>query len=75
VTFETAQSDWKLTVSDNGVGRLPGKDPEASTGLGAALVAALAKQLKAQVSEDSSSKGLTVEVTRSTFQSYLPVAA
>ena len=75
VTFETAQSDWKLTVSDNGAGRLPGTDAEASTGLGAALVAALAKQLKAQVSEHSSAKGLTVEVTRSTFQSYLPVAA
>ena len=75
VTFETAQSDWKLTVSDNGVGRLPLKDAEPSTGLGAALVAALAKQLKAQVSEDPSSKGLTVEVTRSTFQSHLPVAA
>ena len=75
VTFETAQSDWKLTVSDNGVGRQPREDSDASTGLGAALISALAKQLKAQISEESSARGLTVEVTRSTFQSHLPVAA
>ena len=75
VTFETAQSDWKLSVSDNGIGRQPRKDAEASTGLGTALVGALAKQLRAQISEDSSSRGLTVEVARSTFQSSLPVAA
>ena len=75
ITFETAQSDWKLTVSDNGVGRQPAAELDASTGLGAVLIGALAKQLKAQISEQSSSKGLIVEVTRSTFQSYLPAAA
>jgi len=35
----------------------------------------LAKQLNAQISEPSAPKGLTVEVTRSTFESLLPVAA
>ena len=75
VTFEMAKSDWKLTVSDNGVGRLPSEGPVTSTGLGTALIGALAKQLDAQVSEISSPKGLTVAVTRSTFESRLPVAA
>ena len=75
VTFEMAQSDWKLSVSDNGVGRQPRKNADPATGLGTALVGALAKQLKAQINEDSSAKGLTVEVVRSTFQSYLPAAA
>jgi len=75
VTFEMAKSDWKLTVSDNGVGRLPNEDSGSSTGLGTALIAALARQLNAQISETSSSKGLTVDVTRSTFESHLPVAA
>jgi chemotaxis protein methyltransferase CheR len=75
VTFEKAKSDWKLTVSDNGVGRSDSEDSPESTGLGTALVGALAKQLDAQIMETSSRKGLTVGVTRSTFESRLPVAA
>jgi chemotaxis protein methyltransferase CheR len=53
VTFETAGGDWKLTVSDNGVGRRPAPEEPPSTGLGATLIAALAKQLGAVVSEVS----------------------
>jgi chemotaxis protein methyltransferase CheR len=75
VTFEKARSDWKLTVSDNGVGRSPREGSKASTGLGTALIGALAKQLNAQIIEASTAKGLTVSVTRSTFESLLPVAA
>jgi PAS domain S-box-containing protein len=75
VTFEKARSDWKLTVADNGVGRLHNEKLETSTGLGTALIAALAKQLRAQIAETSSSDGLSVAVTRSTFESHLPVAA
>jgi chemotaxis protein methyltransferase CheR len=75
VTFEMAKSDWKLTVADNGVGRKGQGEPNSSTGLGTALIGALAKQLNAQITETSTPKGLTVEVTRSTFESFLPVAA
>jgi two-component sensor histidine kinase len=73
VTFEVAKSDWKLTVADNGAGR-ESNEAEASTGLGAVLIAALAKQLQALVSETSSAKGLAVSVTRATFESRLPRA-
>jgi len=41
-------------VADNGIGRRETDEPIASTGLETALVAALAKQLNAQVSETSS---------------------
>jgi len=75
VTFEIAKSDWKLTVADNGVGRTAKEEPITSTGLGTALIGALAKQLNAQISETSTPKGLSVEVTRATFESLLPVAA
>ena len=75
VTFEMAKSDWKLAVADNGVGRTGKEELKASTGLGTALIGALAKQLNAQITETSSPKGLTVEVTRSTFESVLSVAA
>jgi chemotaxis protein methyltransferase CheR len=51
VTFEMAKSDWKLTVADNGVGRLHNGGMETSTGLGTALIGALAKQLQAQIAE------------------------
>jgi chemotaxis protein methyltransferase CheR len=75
VTFEMAKSDWKLTVADNGSGRRETDEPSASTGLGTALVAALAKQLKAQVAEVSSKEGMTVAVTKATFESRLPRVA
>jgi chemotaxis protein methyltransferase CheR len=75
VTFEMAKSDWKLTVADNGAGRNTKDELKTSTGLGTALIGALAKQLKAQITETSSTEGLIVAVTRSTFESHLPVAA
>ena len=46
-----AKSDWKLTVADNGLGRSGEEDSKTSAGLGTALVGALAKQLKAQVTQ------------------------
>lgn len=75
VTFEKAGADWKLTVSDNGVGRRQPQEPATSTGLGTALIGALAKQLDALVSEPPVKKGLTVEVTRATFESRFARAA
>jgi chemotaxis protein methyltransferase CheR len=75
VTFEMAKADWKLTVADNGAGRNDKEELKTSTGLGTALIGALAKQLNAQLTETSSVQGLTVAVTRSTFDSHLPVAA
>ena len=75
VTFEKDGSDWKLTVSDNGAGRRQSQEAANSTGLGTVLVAALAKQLDAVVTEPTTKKGLTVEVTRATFVSRLPRAA
>ncbi len=75
VTFEMERSDWKLTVSDNGTGRDPAKADKPRSGLGTALISALAQQLEAQISEVSTDKGLTVEVTRATFVSHLSQAA
>lgn len=75
VTFEKAQSDWKLTVADNGSGKRHVETPKSSSGLGTVLITALAKQLDAQISESSTAKGVTVEVTRATFVSKLPRAA
>jgi chemotaxis protein methyltransferase CheR len=75
VSFEMAKEDWKLSVADNGAGRGQATARSESTGLGTALVAALAKQLRAEVAETSSSAGMAITVTRATFESRLPVAA
>jgi PAS domain S-box-containing protein len=75
VTFELAKSDWKLTVADNGVGRRKSEEEDASGGLGTVLVAALAKQLEARVSETTSKKGMAVAVAKATFKSRLARAA
>ena len=74
VGFEFGRSDWRLTVSDNGVGR--GSDAGTdSGGLGTAIIAALAKQLDARISEVSDANGLRIEVAHVTFSSTLPLAA
>ena len=74
VTFEADLQDWKLTVSDNGCGRAAATQAR-SGGLGTVIVGALAKQLEAQIEERSGPDGLSVEVTRATFSSRLPIAA
>lgn len=74
ITFRFDGPDWKLTVSDNGDGRSTAA-PSASQGLGTAIVAALTKQLKAQLQEIATANGLRVEVTHVTSKSWLPLAA
>ncbi|HEX8223100.1 MAG TPA: histidine kinase dimerization/phosphoacceptor domain -containing protein [Allosphingosinicella sp.] len=73
VRFEVDEGDWKLSVSDNGSGRTA--PATRSSGLGTAIVGALAKQLQAQIEEVSGPDGLTVGVTRATFSPRLPLAA
>lgn len=75
VRFQKSNGDWKLTVSDNGVGRSESKAPKPSTGLGTAIIKALAQQLGAQRSEPPTKGGLIVEITRATFTPRLPRAA
>ncbi|MEO5493436.1 MAG: histidine kinase dimerization/phosphoacceptor domain -containing protein [Sphingomonas sp.] len=75
VTYEIDGPDWKLTVSDNGVGlEFPNK-PAADTGLGTTIIKALAKQLGAGVAYSDTGPGLTIAVTRASFTSRMPKAA
>jgi len=69
VSYKVAGPDWKLTVSDNGIGK---PDVSASTtkpGLGTSLVKALTRQLDAVVDIASDSRGTAVSVTHATFKS------
>jgi two-component sensor histidine kinase len=75
VRHEMNGKNWKLSVSDNGVGRAETDGAPAKAGLGTSLVSALAQQLNAKVESTSSSGGLTVAVTHATFTSRFPQAA
>jgi two-component sensor histidine kinase len=67
VTHDTAGTNWKLSVTDNGIGRPDGVFAQAKTGLGTSIVKALAQQLDAQVEILAGPEGTTVSVTRATF--------
>ena len=67
VGYDAAGTNWKLSVTDNGIGRPDGVFAQAKSGLGTSIVKALAQQLGAQVETLAGPKGTTVSVTRATF--------
>jgi PAS domain S-box-containing protein len=71
VSYKVADTDWKLTISDNGIGKPdPGtSEKKAEGGLGTSLVQALTKQLDAQLDVTSDAKGTVVSITHATFKS------
>jgi two-component sensor histidine kinase len=75
VRFEMNGADWKLSVSDNGIGRPDSGGPAGRGGLGTSLVNALANQLDAKVSSTTGTDGLSVSVAHATFTSLIPQAA
>ena len=75
VDYEVDGTNWKLSVSDDGVGMPDHRAAEKKTGLGTSLMKALAQQLEAQVDVASGRMGTTVSVTHATFISRLPTAA
>jgi chemotaxis protein methyltransferase CheR len=75
VTYEVQDADWKLIVSDNGVGRSADASGKRNGGLGTAIVTALAKQLDAKMEVVSGATGMSVSITRASFTSHMPKAA
>ncbi len=74
---EVAETSWRLTVSDYGIGPperlLDSGKPRP--GLGTIIVAALAKQLDARVEVMRSRRGTTVSITHGTLDhARLPLA-
>jgi len=67
VTYDVAGMDWKLSITDNGIGRPDGVFAQAKSGLGTSIVKALAHQLGAQVETVAGPTGTTVSITRATF--------
>jgi two-component sensor histidine kinase len=67
VAFDVSGTDWKLSVTDNGIGTPAGVFAQPKTGLGTGIVTALAKQLNAKVETVSGPRGTSVSVTHATF--------
>lgn len=67
VSYDVAGTDWKLSVSDNGIGKPDGVFAQPKTGLGTGIVKALSDQLDAKVETLSGPAGTTVSVTHATF--------
>jgi two-component sensor histidine kinase len=69
IAYEVDGTNWKLSVTDNGIGRPDGIFAQPKTGLGTGIVKALAQQLSAQVDTSADPKGTTVSITHATFNS------
>ncbi len=75
VSYQIDGSNWKLVVSDNGVGKPDATGMPAKGGLGTAIVKALSQQLEANLEVASSSSGVSVSLTHAVFASELAPAA
>ena len=74
VGYEVHDSDWKLSVSDNGAGMRPRAPGLVKSGLGTTLVKALAQQLDGVVETVTGPHGTAVSVTHA-IESRLPTVA
>ena len=71
VAYDVSGTNWRLTVSDNGVGRPDDSAGQPVPGLGTNIIEALAKQLDARVEALMNASGTTVTVTHASFPSRL----
>jgi chemotaxis protein methyltransferase CheR len=69
VSYKVAGPDWKLAVTDNGIGKPAVNASATKPGLGTSLVKALTRQLDAVVDVVSGPVGTAVSVTHATFKS------
>jgi two-component sensor histidine kinase len=74
VSYKVAATDWKLTVSDDGVGKPNVGGGGSKPGLVTSLIQALAKQPDARVQTASDSGGSAVSITHATFKAKLSAA-
>ena len=75
VSYEVMGEDWKLAVTDNGMGK-PETGPDvAKVGLGTSIVNALAQQLDARVALVTGEGGTNVSITHIKTLGPIPQAA
>jgi two-component sensor histidine kinase len=67
VAYDVVGTNWKLSVSDNGIGKPHGFFVQAKSGLGTGIIKALSHQLEAKVATVAGPEGTTVSITHATF--------
>ena len=75
VAYDMIGTNWKLAISDNGIGKPAGGFAQEKSGLGTGIVKALAHQLDAQVEYLAGPGGTTVSITHATFPTKVVQAA
>ena len=75
VAYDMIGTNWKLSISDNGIGKPDGGFAQGKSGLGTGIVKALAHQLDAQVEILADLDGTTVSITHATFPTKVVQAA
>ena len=76
IAYEAAGKNWRLSVSDNGVGKAAAKTERTAPGLGTSIVEALARQLDSRVEiTEAAPRGTSVSLIHGTFEAQLPKAA
>jgi chemotaxis protein methyltransferase CheR len=75
VAYDMIGTNWKLSISDNGIGKREGGFAQGKSGLGTGIVKALAHQLDAQVETLAGPEGTTVSITHATFPTKVVQAA
>jgi len=64
VRFESSDTSWRLSISDNGVGMTTSlTEPPAKSGLGTSIIEALTRQLNGRLTISEASPGTTVSMT------------
>jgi len=67
VGFDVSGTNWRLSVTDNGIGTPVGVFAQPKSGLGTSIINALAQQLDAKVDVVSGPQGTSVSVAHSVF--------
>ena len=80
VSYEVDETNWRLSVSDNGIGRSEACLDGATPGLGTSIVQALARQLDGRMEISPALPGTSVSITHGLFSSgseecFIPVFA
>jgi two-component sensor histidine kinase len=67
IRYDVDGTNWKLTVTDNGIGKPDGVFAQPKTGLGTGIVKALAQELEARVETVAGREGTIVSIAHATF--------
>jgi two-component sensor histidine kinase len=67
VAYDVDGTNWKLSVSDNGIGKPDGVFAQPKTGLGTGIIKALAQDLNAKIETLAGPDGTIVSITHATF--------